>query len=206
MPRNRERWRALALTAVLLGHAAVILVVVRADRDRRMATPAAEPTARRLAWLQAPIQQPPPLPPARSRIPAGARTPLPLLPPVELPPSPTEVKPQTRIDWARAAELAAQSGTAELERQAGYRDLAALASALSPAQREWLKQQKLEPVPPGIRWAPSRVEVTPEGLPIIHVNEHCIVIPMLAFLMFCRVGHIEANGHLFDHMRDPREH
>ena len=123
-----------------------------------------------------------------------------------LPPAPTEVRGQPRIDWARAAERAALDGAAELERQVGYRDLAALSSALSPAQREWLKQQKIEPVPAGIRWAPARVEVTPEGLPIIHVNEHCIVIPMLAFLMFCHVGHIEANGHLFDRMRDPRRH
>ena len=204
MPRNRERWRALALTAVLLGHTAVILVVVRADRDRRIADAAAGRTALRLIRLPARILESPPRLPAPTRSSGRTRSPLP--PPLDLAPFPAVIQPLPRIDWARAAELAAQNGVAELEQQARYRDLAALSAALSPAQREWLKQQQLEPVAPGIRWAPARVEVTPEGLPIIHVNDHCIVIPMLAFLMFCHIGHIEANGHLFDHMRDARPH
>ena len=55
-----------------------------------------------------------------------------------------------------------------------------------------------------MQWKRARVEVTPEGIPIINVNDYCVVVPMLAFMMFCRVGHIEANGHLLDHMHDPR--
>ena len=198
MPGNRKRWRALALTAVLLGHTAVILVVLRADRDRRIADGPTERSSLKLIRLPPRILRSPSPLPAPGRLAARVPAPPPLPPPVDPPSSPTEERP--RIDWAAAAELAAQNGAADLEQQR-YRDLSALSSALSPAQRAWLKQQKLEPVPPGIRWKPSRVEVTPEGLPIIHVNDHCVVIPMLAFLMFCHIGHIEANGHLFDHMR-----
>jgi hypothetical protein len=63
----------------------------------------------------------------------------------------------------------------------------------------------MEPVPPGIPWAHPRVEYTEGGLPIIWVNDHCVVVPMMMFLMFCKVGHIEANGDLFKHMQEPRE-
>jgi len=44
------------------------------------------------------------------------------------------------------------------------------------------------------------------GIPIIWVNDHCVVVPLMMFMMFCQVGHIEANGDLFKHMRDPGQH
>ena len=55
MPRNRKRWRALALTTVLLGHTAVFLAVLRADRDRRITALPTERAAPMLIRLAARI-------------------------------------------------------------------------------------------------------------------------------------------------------
>ena len=37
------------------------------------------------------------------------------------------------------------------------------------------------------------------GLPILWIYDHCVLVMLM---VFCRVGHIEANGDLFKHMRD----
>lgn len=112
------------------------------------------------------------------------------------PPAP----PQPKIDWEREAELAAQNAVAAAEKQGNYRDL----SALSAAQLSWVRRNHLEPAPPGIAWTHPRVEIQKGGLPIIWINDHCIAVPVMMLMVFCKIGHIEANGGLFDHMRDPR--
>jgi hypothetical protein len=104
-----------------------------------------------------------------------------------------------KIDWEREAELAAKNATANTEKENGYRDL----SALSPEQLSWVRQNHMEPAQPGIAWTYRRVEITKGGFPIIHINDHCVAVPFLLMMVFCQIGHIESNGHLFDHMRDP---
>jgi hypothetical protein len=104
-------------------------------------------------------------------------------------------------DWAHEAELTAQNSVAADEREKSYRDL----SGLSPAQRSWIKQNHMEPVRPGIPWKHPRVEYTEGGLPIIWVNDQCVIVPLMAMMMFCKIGRIEPNGDLFKHMRDPHE-
>lgn len=41
------------------------------------------------------------------------------------------------------------------------------------------------------------------GLPIFWINDHCVLVTLL---VFCSIGHIEANGDLLKHMRDPQDH
>jgi len=54
---------------------------------------------------------------------------------------------------------------------------------------------------PGIAWTHPRFEFDRStGLPVLWINDHCV---MITLLVFCGIGHIEANGDLFKHMRDP---
>jgi hypothetical protein len=82
-----------------------------------------------------------------------------------------------------------------------YRDL----SALSPEQLRWVRQNHLEAAKPGIAWKYRRVEITEGGFPIIHINDHCVAIPFLMMMVFCKIGRIEPKGDLFEHMRDPHD-
>lgn len=104
-----------------------------------------------------------------------------------------------RIDWEEEAEQAAKNVIADAEKENAHRNLA----ALSPEQLSWVRQNHLEPATPGIPWKYRRVEVTEGGFPIIHINDHCVAIPLMMFMVFCRIGHIEPKGDLFDTMRDP---
>jgi hypothetical protein len=106
-----------------------------------------------------------------------------------------------RIDWEKAAELAAKNAIENSGRESRYRDL----SALSPEQLNWVRQNHMEPAQPGIAWTYRRVEITKGGFPIIHINDHCVAVPFLLMMVFCQIGQIESNGHLFDHMRDPAD-
>jgi hypothetical protein len=112
---------------------------------------------------------------------------------------PPEAAPQPKIDWEREAELAAQNGVANAERQKDYRDL----SALSPAQLSWIKRNHMEPMPPGIQWHHPRFEFDRNSaLPVLWINDHCVLVTLM---VFCGVGKIEANGDLFKHLRDPHD-
>ena len=103
------------------------------------------------------------------------------------------------VDWGKEAEIASKNAIKNAETRDAYRDL----SALSPAQLNWVRKNHLEPAAPGIQWKYRRVEVTEVGFPIIHINDHCIAVPFLMMMLFCRIGYIEPKGDLFDHMRDP---
>jgi hypothetical protein len=102
------------------------------------------------------------------------------------------------IDWEKEAEIASNNAITNVDTQNAYRNL----SALSPAQRSWVRQNHLEPARAGIQWKYRRVEVAEGGFPIIHINDHCIIVPFLMMMVFCQIGHIEPKGDLFDHMRD----
>lgn len=97
--------------------------------------------------------------------------------------------------------MATQNAVANAEKDRNYRDL----SGLTPERLNWIKQNHMQPVPPGIPWNHPRVEFTENGLPIIWVSDNCVIIPPMLLLLFCQIGHIEANGELFEQMRDPHE-
>jgi hypothetical protein len=194
-------WRPLILLVVLVSHSVIVVVALRVAR-LVIATPTSSYEPLMLMLL-----------PNRARTADGgsapraaesreARRPSKREPTLDNAISaPFEEPTQPKTDWAREAELAIQNELAAAERDKGYRDL----SALTPAQRSWITQNHMEPVPPGIPWKHPRVEITPEGLPIIWVNDHCVIVPLMAMMMFCKIGHIEANGDLFKHMHDPHE-
>jgi hypothetical protein len=61
----------------------------------------------------------------------------------------------------------------------------------------------MEPMPPGIEWTHPRFEFDRHsGLPILWINDHCVLVTLM---VFCGIGHIEANGELLKHMRDPHD-
>ena len=116
---------------------------------------------------------------------------------------PVEAMPATpTIDWQHELQLSAQNSLADDKKEKSYRDLA---KSMSPSQLDWLKQHQTEPASPGLTWKTPRVEVTKDGLPIVHINDHCVLVPLLFVpMVFCSIGHIEPNGELFKHMRDPK--
>lgn len=191
-------WRPLILLAVVLLHIVIVLLLVRERpsiflatigydplvviflRDKTHATADGEAAANAAAS------------PHIRELDRRKREPLP-----EAAIAPPSEALQPKIDWNREAELAAQNGGADSDKH--YRDL----SRLSPSQQNWIKQNHMEPVPPGISWRHPRVEFTSDGFPIIRINEHCVSVPAMMFLVFCHIGHIEANGDLFKHMYDP---
>ena len=107
-------------------------------------------------------------------------------------------EPPPKVDWEQEVELAAKDAVKNVDKQTSYRDL----SALSPAQLNWVRHNHLEPVQPGMPWKYRRVEMAEGGFPIIHINDHCVAIPLLMMMVFCQIGHIEPKGDLFEHMRD----
>jgi hypothetical protein len=116
-------------------------------------------------------------------------------PPVET------VPPAPQIDWQHELELSAQNGVTAQQKENFYRDLS---KSMSPAQLDWLRHHHMEPANPGIAWKSPRVEVTKNGMPIVHVNDHCVLVPLLFVpMVFCAIGHIEPNGDLFTHMHGP---
>jgi hypothetical protein len=113
------------------------------------------------------------------------------------PPAAVVAAPRPSVDWQHEAELAAQNAVAGAEREGNFRNL----SSLTPLQLDWIKRNHMEPAPPGIHWKRPRVEVTPGGLPIIWINERCVLVIVM---VFCGIGHIEADGGLFNQMGDPQ--
>jgi hypothetical protein len=112
---------------------------------------------------------------------------------------PPEVAPQSTIDWQHEAELATQNFLANAEREKNYRDL----SGLSAAQLNWIRQNHMKPAPPGIAWRHPRFEFDRQtGLPMFWINDRCVWVMLM---VFCGIGHSEADGGLFKHMHDPHE-
>jgi hypothetical protein len=101
----------------------------------------------------------------------------------------TQTSPSTQsqsappdIDWAHELELAASNSVSTDERERSYRDL----SVLTPAQQKWLIDDHYQPVKSGIAWKPSRVEISEGGFPIIHLGNHCVAIPLMMMMVFCK--------------------
>jgi hypothetical protein len=193
--------RALVFLAVLLSHVLVVLLAVRASRiPISLHDSGDEP----LLIMELHDRVPPNTESLKSRARAHAQV-MPRRGGTDNGISPTETPrqaepPPPRIDWEQEAESAAQNEVSRTEKDKTYRDL----SALSAVQLQWLRENHKEPAPPGIQWKHPRVEIQ-NGFPIIWINDRCVFIPWMMFAVFCGVGHIEPNGDLFKHMRDPHE-
>jgi hypothetical protein len=189
-----RRGRLLIFLIVLVSHVMMVLAIIRAAR--LIASPGGTHEPLIITLLQgkasANEEAMPPAPPSRTRTAKRARVPDTS---VTLPP---EVPPQSKIDWAHEIELASQNLMADAEKDRNYRNLA----GLSPAQRDWIQQNHMEPAPPGIAWQRPRFEFDRHsGLPIFWINDHCVLVTLM---IFCGIGHIPVNGELFKHMRDPQ--
>ena len=116
-------------------------------------------------------------------------------------PTPNETAPSAPqqpppIDWAHEADLAVENSLAKAEREKNYRDLA----GLSPKQLDWVRRNHMAPMTAHIQWNHPRYEFDPSiGLPILWINDHCV---MVTVMVFCAIGHIEANGEIFKNMRE----
>jgi hypothetical protein len=192
---NTRVGRALIFLAVLVFHFAIILVLFRA-RQIVLRIPVDSSLQLLLLAPAAARAEPPPQTTSPSRARERRTDHQPPDNAIALPPQ--IPAPPPSIDWDKEIELAVQSSQNKADKEVGYRNLA----ALTPAQRDWLQQNHMEPGSPGITWKQSRVEVTPGGFPIIHINDHCVLVPFLMMMVFCKIGHIEPNGKLFEHMRD----
>jgi hypothetical protein len=193
---DRQDRRALVFLAVLMVHLMVLVAAIRAPRLVYSPKRPYEPLVLLLLRDPAPSTQealPPSAPSSGARVakqkPVQDNA-------ITMPP---EVGAQPKIDWEHEAQLAIENGLAAAEREKTYRDLA----GLSAAQLSWVRQNRMVPAPPGIAWHHPRFEFDKStGLPVFWVNDHCVLITVL---IFCGIGHIESNGELFKHMRDPPE-
>ncbi len=202
MSMSTREGRPLIFLAVLFFHIAIVLLAMRATLQQVFpSTPVSEPLLLLLLPNRAhtiPDVATAPNPAGQLQMSTSSKA-QPSKPPPDgaITLSPEELPPKT--DWEREAELAAKNATTNADNQSAYRNL----SALSPEQLSWVRQNHLEPAEPGIPWKYRRVEVTEGGFPIIHINDHCVAIPFLMMMVFCKIGHIEPKGDLFEHMRDP---
>jgi hypothetical protein len=202
--RATRDWRPLIFFAVLMFHIAIVLLAIRAARlPISPSAPMEEPLVLLLLPPKARIATDVPAPQTRVGQPrlAPSKAVEPKLAPNGSNAA-TGSPQQPPIDLEKEAQLAAQNAIANAARENDYRNL----SALSPEQLSWLRQNHLEPVEPGIPWKYRRIEITEGGFPIIHINDHCVAIPLMLMMVFCKIGHIEPKGDLFDHMRDPEKH
>jgi hypothetical protein len=198
---SRDR-RPLVFLAVLVSHALIVLLLIRAARQPiSPQNDSSEPLvllflhdgARAVTNALTP-RRPEVLPPAAPPAPALKLEPAPdnaiSAPPQTAPPA---------IDWEHEAELAARNGVADAEKQKNYRDL----SVLSAEQLSWAKKNHMQPAAPGIPWTHPRFEFDAQtGLPVFWINDHCVLVMLM---VFCGIGHIEAEGNLFKHMGDPHD-
>jgi hypothetical protein len=104
-----------------------------------------------------------------------------------------------KIDWDHEAQWAARNELANGAKERDYRNL----GGLSDAQLKWVRDNHMVPMAPGIVWAHPRVEIDKATLlPIVHINDHCVLVLLF---VFCGIGHIQPDTHLFDHLHDPAE-
>jgi hypothetical protein len=199
MHDTRDR-RPLVFLAVLVSHAVIVLLLVRAVRQP--ISPHDDPyeplvlallhDGTRAITNAVMTRRPEVSPPAAPRAPDLRLAPVPD-DAIEARP---EAPPPAAIDWEHEAELAARNGVAETEKPGKYRDL----SALSAEQLSWAKKNHMEPAAPGIAWTHPRLEFDAHtGPPVFWINDHCVLVTLM---VFCSIGHIEAAGDLFKHMGD----
>jgi hypothetical protein len=186
--------RQLIFLIVLMSHVAIVVVVIREGRLVLIPKGTNEPLLLILLRGEAPAIQaetPPRATGARAHTPKHAPVRENAIATLPEPPQPT-------IDWQHEAELASENFLANAEKDKNYRDLA----GLSPAQLNWIKQNRMKPAPPGIAWQNPRFEFDQQtGIPVFWINDHCVWVMLM---IFCKIGKPVADGGLFNHMRDPK--
>lgn len=194
--KDKRGWRAAVFLAVLMTHAVLLLLVIRTARWVASPRRFSEPLIVMLLADKVRETQPAAAPPAQV---FRSRASKPEKPPNNAITIAPETQALPQIDWEHEAELAAENGAAQAEKEKNYRNLA----GLSVQQLSWVRQNHMEPAPPGIEWTHPRFEFDRNtGLPVFWVNDHCVLITVF---IFCGIGHIEPNGQLFKHMRDPKD-
>jgi hypothetical protein len=198
--KDSRDWRLLILLVVLVSHMTIVWLLLWPERQP--ITTAKSHEALVLLLLPNSVHKTPKVKLSLPAAPLSSEHPLNVAPKHE---NATEVPPEAiapKIDWDKEAEMAIRNAIENADRQNNYRNLA----ALSPEQLRWVRENHFEPAPSGIQWKYRRVEISEGGFPIIHINDHCVIIPLMMMMVFCKIGHIESNGTLFDHMRDVPTH
>jgi len=186
--------RPLIVLIVLISHAVIMLVVIREDRLASSAKRLYEPLLVMLLDGKASEIKDAAAEAPQSRSNAVQHKPVPH-DAITLPP---EMPGQPKIDWEHESELATQNFIADAEKEKAYRNL----SGLSADQLDWIKKNHMKPAPPGFEWQHPRFEFDPNsGLPMFWISDHCVLITLM---IFCGIGHSQANGSLFQHMRDTK--
>ncbi len=115
---------------------------------------------------------------------------------------------RSHIDWLGAAEIASGdeiASEAERKRRAEWLSRG-IDREIHPAIRSF---QPLYPTVPEFGWDHAhihRVEEVKGGPLIVWINDRCLVaLAGLAILPMCKIGHMEANEALFEHMHDPEQ-
>lgn len=93
--------------------------------------------------------------------------------------------------------------------QAAQREVRELASRSHTRKMQFGFPQMPESAPPrpqfGWDYAHThRVEALPGGGTIINLTDRCALVVYVILIPVCKIGHIPANDHLFDDMRDRR--
>ena len=184
--------RYVVAAAILGVHAVVIGLLIRtALHFQRPEAPEPEPLYVRSFSL--PSTHPPDAPPSRRR-PAPPASAQPAAGGDSTSPFSLTPQPPPPIEWDREAGAAADALVGDIAR----RDQRKCEDSARPGS--WLPKCKKHPS--SFQWSeePRRAGFV-NGLPYVRLGRRCI---LLAGLLGCAVGELpEANGHLFDDLKDP---
>ena len=194
MPANRRpvvrRWAVFAV--IILGHLCVLVFWARGHSLQRRERSDVG-TAMELLLLPLPDRpKPSPSNPVFPRA-LPSRTPRTKVSPA--PPDTDAIKPDPvtpSVDWAREAEITARSHVEELARSNVCDDT----GRPDPSVPKCKKPSR------PFQWDPEPPKAGIEGfIPYVRLGKHCVVA---LGLFGCAVGKLpEANGHLFDDLKDP---
>jgi hypothetical protein len=111
----------------------------------------------------------------------------------DIPPEPVKDATVPSVDWDHEVAIAAQNRVNASESEKLYRNLA----GFSAAQLEWMKRNRMEPVPYNPFWGDGRHENSPG---VLWINDDCAIVSLLPV---CRIklGRRKARGDLFKDMR-----
>jgi len=194
--RAGRRVAAAAVAAALQG---VFWLILHQTLEPTPAPKSAPLAVTLFAAASRPRPAPPPRKSRHSRLkpgPPSARALSPVAAPIEQPvtvPRLATPAPRASIDWQRA--IRGEVRAEELRSRPGKLDFG------------FPRRRAVAPSAPEFGWdyaRTHRVESLRDGGVLINLNDNCvIVIYVVVPLVGCKIGRLPANGHLFDHMRDP---
>ena len=113
-------------------------------------------------------------------------------------PSSQAITPPAAPDWYAEARIAAKD---QITSEAAGRNQP---SPLAPHDFSGVTPGSTDVRRPRFVWshaATHRVENLPEGGFLLNINDRCAIAVVIILIPFCRIGHIEAHGDLFDDMK-----